>query len=244
MKKIICLLLIVSSSIAFAQESALLRYNYKKGDKYKMTLVMKQNMGIAGGIDMSMESAINVVSSDNKKFQLSSQAKRVKMDMAQGNQNIKFDSDAKDSELDAQGRQMKAQFQSVLKTTAYHTFDEYGKMIDVKTVPANSGTKPQDLLGYTNFPKEAVKVGTTWSQDLSVEGMKLKMIYKVKEVSKSNVIAEVTGTLAVMGVQSNLTGSVTFDRKTGNTDLMSINSTMNLQGITASINAEVKIQKI
>ena len=55
-------------------------------------MVMKQNMGVLGGMNISMKSDVNVLSSGDNKFELSTQAKRVQMDMAQGGQEVKFDS--------------------------------------------------------------------------------------------------------------------------------------------------------
>ena len=244
-KVAVTLMFFVFTLSVTAQESVLLRYNYKKGDKYQMTMVMKQNMGIMGGMNISMNSEVNVLSNGDNKFELSTQAKRVQMNMAQGGQEVNFDSEDKEEDLDAEGKKMKAQFDEVLKTTAYHTFSDQGKLISMKTVPEipNNIANNKDVIGYTIFPKEAVKVGSTWKQDLSLEGMKLGLTYKVKEITKTHVIADVSGNLELMGVKASLTGFSNFNRESGNTDEMNLNSSIEMQGMKITMTANVKIAK-
>ena len=244
-KVAITLVLLVFTLSVTAQESVLLRYNYKKGDKYQMTMVMKQNMGVLGGMNISMKSDVNVLSSGDNKFELSTQAKRVQMDMAQGGQEVKFDSNAKEEDLDAEGKKMKAQFDEILKSTAYHTFSSQGELISMKVEPKipNNLANNKDVIGYTVFPKEAVKIGSTWTQNLSLEGMKLGLKFKVKDITKAHVIADVSGNIELMGIKASLTGSANFNKKSGNTDEMKLNSEIEMQGMKITMAAEVAITK-
>ena len=54
MKRIILVLLVITTLSATAQESVLLRLNYNEGDNYLLTVDAKQNMGLQGGMNMNM----------------------------------------------------------------------------------------------------------------------------------------------------------------------------------------------
>ena len=244
-KTAITLMLFVFTISVTSQESVLLRYNYKKGDKYQMSMTMKQDMGVLGGMNISMKSDVNIVSVENNKFELSTKANRVQMNVAQGGTEVSFDSDTKEEDLDAEGKKMKTQFDAVLKTITYYSLNDLGEMASVRSEPATPNiAENKDVIGYSVFPKEAVKVGSTWTQDLSPEGMKMSLKYKVKEITKANVIVDITGTIEVMGIKGSLTGAATIDRATGNTNKMKLNSIIDSQGIKVTMVAEVSIDKV
>ena len=248
MKKLLMIaFLVISNVICLGQESVVLKYNYKKGDKYVMEMSLKQNMGIAGGMSLSMKANVNVVESSKETFKLANKIKKISADVAQGGKTVHYDSDMKDSELDAEGKKMKTQFASALKATSYTTFDNRGKILSVKVEPSVAGVNQaanQNLMTYSVFPKEAVKVGSTWTNEQDIQGMKLKIIYTVTKITSKSVETLLSGNVNVMGIAGKITGDASFNRKTGNTDAMTMNTSINMQGMTMSMGTSATIKKV
>ncbi len=247
LKKIVATLLFFTFTISVtSQESVLLRYNYKKGDKYVMEMSLKQNMGFAGGMSMDMKSEMNIVSSDKEGFEMALKVKKMGMNVLQGGQEIKFSSDMKDEELDAEGKKLKAQIEPLLKATSYQTLSKMGKVLKLRMEPDVLGTNGanQNVMTYSVFPKEAVKVGSIWTNEQDVQGVKLKLIYTVKEITASSVVTDVTGSANVMGIEGKLTGNSIFDIKTGNTNSMKLDMSISMQGMSMTMGTEATIKKV
>lgn len=247
MKKLLMIaFLIVGNVMCVAQESVVLKYNYKKGDKYIMELSFKQDMGIAGGTKMNLTSNLKVNESSKDKFTLVNKINRISADASQGGKSVRYDSDMKDSELDEEGKKLKAQFASALKATAYTTFNTRGKILKVTVEPNIPGASQanQSLMTYSVFPEEAVKVGSTWTNNQDIQGMKLKMIYTVKKITSKSVETSISGSINIMGISGNITGAATFDRKTGNTDYMKMDTSVSMQGMTMSMGTVATIKKV
>lgn len=246
MKKLLMIaFLIIGNAVGLAQESVILKYNYKKGDKYTMQMTFQQNMGIAGETKMMLTADMNVNETSKESFILANKIKRVVADMTQGGKSVNYDSSKKESELDAEGKKLKTQFASVLKATSYTTFDKSGKILKVTVEPNILGANAnQSLMTYSVFPKEAVKVGSTWANDHDIQGMKLKMVYKVTKITSKSVEASISGNVNLMGISGKITGTVTFDRKTGNTDYMKMDTSVSMQGMTMSMGTIATIKKV
>ncbi|MDT7832920.1 hypothetical protein RQM59_11050 [Flavobacteriaceae bacterium S356] len=248
MKKLLMIaFLVISNVVCTGQESVVLKYNYKKGDKYVMQMSFKQNMGIAGGMNLSMKANINVVESSKETFKLANKIKKVSADVSQGGKTMHYDSDMKDSELDDEGKKMKAQFASALKAISYTTFNNRGKILSVKVEPKIPGANQasnQSLMTYSVFPKEAVKVGSTWTNEQDIQGMKLTIIYTVTKITAKSVETSLSGNINVMGVAGKITGDASFSRKTGNTDSMKMDTSISMQGMTMSMGTSATIKKV
>jgi hypothetical protein len=246
MKKIILVaFLMISNVVCIAQESVVLKYNYKKGDKYVLNVSVKQEAGIAGGMNIDMKSNINIVDQTSESVKLANQIKRIKVNMLQGGKTMDFDSNMKDDELSAEGKKMKAQFAPLLKAVAYTTFDKTGKILAVTVEPsALKAQASQSPMFYSVFPKGAVKVGSTWENNQSVQGMKIKIKYTVKKITSTSVITTISGSVNLMGVDGKVTGDATFDRATGNTDQMNLNTSVNIQGMEMTLGTKATIKKV
>lgn len=242
----------IATTIAFfmvmsitAQKSVVLKYNYKKGEKYLLEMSLKQNMGIMGGMNMTMKANMGVVDVTKETFQMSTKLKKMTMNSMQGGQEMKFDSDMKAEELDEQGKQLKAQIAPLMKAITYSTFNHKGEMLSSKSDPP--GLVPASNQNYVNFsvfPTEAVSVGSTWTNEQDIQGVKLKILYTVKEITSSSVIADISGTAGLMGIEGKITGASTFNRVSGNTDATKINLSMNMQGVTITMVTEATIKKL
>lgn len=235
MKKIVIAVIMISVTATFAQKKAVLKYNYKKGDRYIMELSFTQDMGVMGGTSMSMKGDVAVVNRSKESFKMSNKITRLKADMSQGAKTVSYDSNKKDSELDEEAKKLKAQFASALKSTSIMTLDNTGKVTNVKVEPAIPGVNPnsnQSLMIFAIFPEEALEVGSTWTNEQNIQGMKLKLTYTVKKITGNNVITAISGNINVMGISGKITGNATFDRMSGNNDYLKLDASISMQGVT------------
>lgn len=230
MKKLLVLFLVVSSTITFSQESVLLRLKYAKGDVYKANMSMSQDMGAAMsmGMKIDMEIKINEVTGDNYTSEM--KFSKMSMDMLQGGNVMSYDSTKSDDELDAGGKMMKTQMAPMLGAVITAKGNNLGEVLEVKVEPSVPGM--DDFANQSStviYPKEAVKVGSTWSIQKNQKGMILDFVYKVKAILKDKVELEVTGKSSGMAT-GDITGSMEVDRATGVPVNSLINMALSIQG--------------
>lgn len=213
MKKLFILFLVASTTISFAQETALLRLNYKKGDKYTMN--MKQSMNTAAmanntDIDMVLE----VTDVADNMFTTVTKFAKMKMDMMQGGMQMSYDSSKKDEELDQMGLMLKQQISPMLKTVITTKNDVYGKNVDVQVTPEGPMSEQFKNSSSVTYPEKAVKVGDTWKNETENQGVKSIVEYKVKEITATKVVLDFSGTLSGVATGTS-SGMVEVDRESG-----------------------------
>ncbi|MCG1037231.1 DUF6263 family protein [Polaribacter sargassicola] len=230
MKKLLVLFLVVSSTITFSQESVLLRLNYKKGEVYTGKMSMNQDMGsimsMAMNVDLNMD--ITEVSGDNFTSQM--KFTKLTMNMLQGGVSMSFDSSKSADELDETGKMMKAQMDPMLKATIVLEGNNLGEVNNVSVTPSVPGVEDM-AKQYSSvvYPKEAVKVGETWTMSQEQKGMKMDYTYTVKSISKDIVVLDVSGDVSGMGA-GKITGEMTIDVKSGVPTKSKIDMKMSVQG--------------
>lgn len=194
MKRIIVLLLVISSLSATAQKSVLLRLDYDKGDNYVVNVEIKQDMGPQGGMNMNMTMGMSITEVGEEKTLTESKITSFTMDMLQGGMSMGYDSNKKEEELDQMGKMMKIQFDPMMKATIHTSYDKYGNTIDTKIVPSIPSL--EKLSGNTsdiNYPKEKVSVGSSWSSEDTNQGLKMITTYTVSNIENGNVYLDISG---------------------------------------------------
>ena len=190
--------LAVSNVICVAQESVLLRYKMKKGEKYQLTMTMKQDMGATGGMNMKFKFDSSIGEVNKGSYVSETKVKALSMDMLQGGNVLSYDSTKSDDELDMMGKQMKAQFAPFFKATIYTTTSSRGKVTNTEIKPATPALNQfKDQNNSIEYPEEKIKVGSTWSDENDSQGMKMKTIYTVSKITKDKVLLDVTGNVSV-----------------------------------------------
>lgn len=240
MKKLLILLLVVSSTISVAQESVLLRLKYKKGDVY--SLKMKQSMNspamiMSNNVDMEM----SVLDKDGSVYTSEMKISKMTMDMLQGGMQMSYDSTKKDDELDEMGKMMKAQISPTLKMVITTKMNSLGEVLDTKVVP-NMPNAEQFSSQSVSYPKKAVKVGDTWNDEKNAQGMKTVIEYKVTKITKNIVFLSTTGKVSGAGTGT-LNGTLEIDRKFGIPLSSSMKSTINAGGQEMKVDIEMTMTK-
>ncbi len=245
MKKLMIIaFLAVSNVVCVAQESVLLRYNLKKGEKYAVTMNMKQDMGVAGGMNMKFTMDYDVSSVTSDAFVSETKVKTINMEMLQGGNVMSYDSTKSDEELDMMGKQMKAQFAPFFDAVIYTTTSKSGKITSTEIKPDTPALNQfKDQSSSIEYPKEKVKVGSSWSTDKDSQGMKMKTIYTVSKITKDKVLIDVTGNVSGMGT-GKITGKVVVDKASGIANSTDIDVNVSAGGVDVKISTKMTMKKI
>tara|TARA_B110000091_G_scaffold213393_1_gene262634 strand:- start:155 stop:883 length:729 start_codon:yes stop_codon:yes gene_type:complete len=242
MKKLLVLLLVVASTIATAQESVKLRLNYKKGDTYKMNMLMTQSSSVMGmTMNMKMNMAIIDIIGDSYLTEMSFES--MKMNMLQGGQEMNYDSEAKDEDLDPMGQMMKNQMGPILTVVVKGTLSKLGKMSDVTVTPDLPNTADFTKTSSIAYPKESVIVGSTWEKEEITQGMTIVMTYTVKEITETKVNVNVTGASKGAAVAT-ITGSLEIEKASGMPVLSIINTKISAGGQDVSMEVKTTMDKL
>lgn len=214
MKKFFTLLLFATFFVSMAQESTLLRLNYNKGDKYVMSMDMKQDMSMAVML-MNMDMSIDVIDVEDDVFNTEMRIKRIKMNMDQGPMNMSYDSEKSDDELDEMGKQMKLQFAPMLEMVIFAKTNSLGEILETKIEP-NIANADQFTNQSNNiiYPKNEVKVGDTWDFSKESQGMKMDFIYTVKSITNDKVFLDISGKISALA-EGTINGNIEVDRVNG-----------------------------
>jgi len=230
MKKLLVLFLVVSSTITFSQESVLLRLNYAKGDVYQANMSMNQDMGAIMTMSMNVDMDMSITDVSGENFTSEMKFTRLSMNMLQGGNSMTFDSSKSEDELDQTGKMMKAQMDPMLKALIVLKGNNLGEISEVNITPNVPGMEDM-AKQYSSvvYPKEAVKVGSTWSMSQEQKGMKMNYVYTVKSIVVDSVVLSVSGDVSGMATGT-IIGEMTIDAKTGIPSKSLIDMKMSVQG--------------
>ena len=215
MKKLLFLFLAITANTIFAQDEVLLRLNYENNATYSTKTIVSQEMGAMMSMEMTMDMEMEVTAVENENYDTKTKFTNMSMEMLQGGNLMTFDSSKSDEELDAAGKMMKSQMGPMLEAVIYSKVTTLGKASVVSIEPMIPGV--EDIASQSSavvYPKEAVKVGSTWTMFREEKGMKMDFLYTVQSISKENVLVDVSGEVSGMG-SGKITGNVTIDRVSG-----------------------------
>lgn len=244
MKRILIALLVITSIAVSAQESVLLRLNYTKGDSYLMTVESKQGMGAQGGVNMKMNMGVIVseVSGDNVKTE--SKILSVALDMMQGGMAMSYDSNKKDEELDQMGQMLKSQFDPMMNSIIYNSYDKLGNITETKVEPSVPGMNQlTEGSGSVIYPNEKISVGSSWSSNKDNQGMKTTTTYTVSQIKDGIVYLDITGNVSGAAASGSVKGSSEIEVSTGLAKKTSIEVAISNQGMDITINSNITMTK-
>jgi len=215
MKKLVLFFLVISVNMSVAQEGVLLRLNYENNATYSTKTTVSQEMGAMMSMEMSTNMEMEVMAVENENYDTKTKFTNMSMEMLQGGNLMTFDSSKSDDELDAAGKMMKSQMGPMLEAVIYSNVTTLGEASVVSIEPMIPGV--EDIANQSSivvYPKEAVKVGSTWTMSKEEKGMKMDFLYTVQSISKENVLVDVSGEVSGMG-SGKITGNITINRASG-----------------------------
>ena len=243
MKKLLILFLVISANLAFAQDAVVLRLNYEKGATYDVGMNISQQMGAVMSMGMFVNMEVKVTDVKDDIYDSEMKFTKMTMDMLQGGQAMSFDSSKSDDELDEVGKKMKAQMAPMLKAIIYAKGNNLGEITDVKVEPSIPGV--EDMAKQSSnfvYPKEAIKVGSTWSMVKEDKGMKMNFVYTVNSMTKDKVILDLSGDVSGAATGSIL-GSMNIDKVSGIPDSSLVNMNMSVNGQELKLKIETLMVK-
>lgn len=245
MKKLLLLFVVATSLSAFCQDSVLLRANYNVGDEFLIDLEQSQNMGAAGGMDMKIKMNMSIIKKEGDSFTAASKISTIKMNMLQGGRIMDFDSTKKEEDLDETGNMFKQQFDPMLKALITTKMTNRGEATDIKVEPMAPGMEEfvKQQSSSIKYPEEKVSVGSSWSTELSQQGMKIVTKYTVSKIIEGKVYLDVTGDVSGMGA-GKVTGAIVIDATTGVQDTANTEVKVSANGAEVTITVKVKTTKI
>ena len=116
-------------------------------------------------------------------------------------------------------------------------------MLEVSVNPNVPGM--EDIANQSSnvvYPKEAVKVGSTWTMTRDDKGMKMDFIYKVKSILKDKLILDLSGDVSGMA-SGKINGNMDINRKSGIPLNTSINMTLSVSGQELKSNVTMTMSK-
>lgn len=243
MKKLLILFLLIYANISVAQESVLLRLNYEKGATYDVSMKMTQNMGaiMSTGISINMDIKILDVKEDTYDSEM--KFTKMSMNVLQGGNVMSFDSTKNEDELNDTDKMMKAQMGPMLEAVVFAKGNNLGEVLEVSVNPNVPGM--EDIANQSSnvvYPKEAVKVGSTWTMTRDDKGMKMDFIYKVKSILKDKLILDLSGDVSGMA-SGKINGNMDINRKSGIPLNTSINMTLSVSGQELKSNVTMTMSK-
>jgi len=242
MKKFFTVLLLTMSIVTVAQESTLLRVNYNKGEKYIMTMDMKQDMA-AMNMLMRMDMSIDIKDVEGDVYNTEMKIERISMDMSQGGMNMSYDSDKSDDELDTMGKQMQMQFAPMLEMVIFAKTNNLGEVLETRIEPnIPNADQFTNQAGSVVYPENEVKVGDTWSFEKDSKGMKMDFVYTVKSITKDKVFLDVAGKISVLA-EGTIIGNMEIDRAKGIPLKSSIEMDMSISGQKIKTSIAVTMKK-
>lgn len=245
MKKVLIALLVITSITTTAQESVLLRLNYTKGDSFLVTTESNQNMGSQGGMNMKMTMGMIVADVVEDNIKTESQITSIVMDMMQGGMTMSYDSNKNDEELDQMGQMLKSQFAPMMESVIYNTLDSQGNVLDTKLDPAIPGMEQMTnrAMSTINYPKEKVSVGSSWTSENEIQGMKMTTKYTVSSIADGFVTIDVSGDMSGVGTGT-IKGKSTVEISSGMSNNSEIEITIATQGMNITGTTKTTVSKM
>jgi hypothetical protein len=244
MKKILLLFIVTITYTISAQESVLLRYNFKKGDVYKIKIMMSQEMGTV--MSQKVGSILIQKTIDVKEDTIVNQTKidKMVMDMTQGGQTMSYDSSMKEEELDEKGKLMKTQMAPILSALVTTKTNNLGDVFNTAVEPnipqvAQMSNQNSSVV----YPKEAVKVKSVWNSTIEKNGVIMKMNYTVTSISTKEVTVKIGGDISGLS-SGTISGKMIIDRSSGVSKQSNLQMKMNIQGQEMLTTVEGNIEKL
>ncbi len=241
-KLLILLLAVISLNVTAQKDSVLLRLNPQRGSEYLQTMKMEVNtpdIKMANTITMKSK----VIDVQNDKVMLENHTKRIIFDTEMMDRKIYYDSDVPKENMDKTAQEIDKNMRELKDMVIVTTLNRQGKILNIKGVTEQYKQMFKDNQYSIEFPKKAVRVGSTWSDtsvQMKVQTMTLQLNnqYTVKDITDKTVVLTLKTNGAIdmsektededakMGFK--VKGEMIIDRKTGQLMNSEIVSTMKM----------------
>lgn len=230
-------------------KEALLRFQPTKGDQYKMAMQMSMMMEGPQAMTMTMsmdnDIKINDVDKDGS-FYLDNILKKIGMSMNNPMMNMNYDSSDPNMD-DPTAAEMHKTMGAMLDKSIVSKLSNRGELLEAPNYDEIFGDNPEmagqvDQMNqslestFITYPENAVKVGDSWEATSEIAGqvpMTQNFTYTVKEITPTNVILSVNGTIdlspeAMMSGKGDFNGEMNINRLDGMVQLSTMKQNLNM----------------
>jgi hypothetical protein len=191
---------------------------------------------------MSIDMGMKIIDAKGENYESEMKFTKISMDMLQGGNIISFDSSKSDDELDEAGKMMKTQMGPMLEAVVLTKGNNLGEITEAVVEPNVPGM--EDIANQSSnvvYPKEAVKVGSTWTMSKDEKGMKMDFLYTVTSILKETILLDLSGDVSGMA-DGKITGNIKIDRTSGIPleTLMNMNLSVNGQELTSKVSVTTR----
>lgn len=229
-------LIIISGffTATYAQKSIMLKYNLKNGDKYTSTMDMDQeiDMQVQGQsmlINQDMNFEFNYLVSDvaADSFDLHTTITAIKMDQTVMGMEINYDSrDSSTYNNPTVGTKISDEMNNIISKEIVTTNSIDGNVGSIDLGEMNKdnqvASNMKSSFSQASYPRHKVKVGETWSNDITTSGlaeMNMHMSYTLTKATRKQAFIDVKGVVESPDVTAKLKGTIEgqmiVDRKSG-----------------------------
>jgi hypothetical protein len=203
---------------------------------------MSQEMGTMMSMGMSIDMGMKIIDAKGENYESQMKFTKISMDMLQGGNIVSFDSSKSDDELDEAGKMMKTQMGPMLEAVVLTKGNNLGEITEAVVEPNVPGM--EDIANQSSnvvYPKEAVKVGSTWTMSKDEKGMKMDFLYTVTSILKETILLDLSGDVSGMA-DGKITGNIKIDRTSGIPleTLMNMNLSVNGQELTSKVSVTTR----
>ncbi|KAA3621880.1 MAG: hypothetical protein DWQ02_26975 [Bacteroidetes bacterium] len=230
-------------------KEALLRFQPTKGDQYKMGMQMSMMMEGPQAMTMTMtmdnDLKVNGVDKDGS-FYLDNILKKIGMSMNNPMMNMNYDSSNPNMD-DPTSAEMHKTMGAMIDKSMVSKLSNRGELLEAPNYDEIFGDNPEmagqiDQMNqslestFITYPENAVKVGDSWDATSEIAGqvpMTQNFTYTVKEITATNVILSVNGTIdlspeAMMSGKGDFNGEMTINRLDGMVQLSTMKQNLNM----------------
>ena len=199
-------------------------------------------MGTMMSMGMSIDMGMKIIDAKGENYESEMKFTKISMDMLQGGNIISFDSSKSDDELDEAGKMMKTQMGPMLEAVVLTKGNNLGEITEAVVEPNVPGM--EDIANQSSnvvYPKQAVKVGSTWTMSKDEKGMKMDFLYTVTSILKETILLDLSGDVSGMA-DGKITGNIKIDRTSGIPleTLMNMNLSVNGQELTSKVSVTTR----
>lgn len=208
MKKALLILFTGLSFVSFGQSAAPSPITLQKGQSIMVTSISESNLNM--GMEMKNSSTstvkIDVMDVTEKGFRISKTLVKTKTAMEFMGQEMKYDSEKPDESDEELSKRMseeigKSEFGTLDKSTGIYTPDKKDEEDGGNPLESFMGSNSQNELGAVFLVPVGKKVGETWKETKTEEGLKAEVNYTLKSVSGNEASVDFTGTMEMQKEQ-------------------------------------------
>lgn len=202
MKKALLVLFTGISCVSFGQSAAPTPIQLQKGQSIIMVSTMDANLDM--GMEMknsnSVTSKIDIMDETEKGLRISKTLTKMKTSMEFMGQEMKYDSENPNESDEEMSKRMseeigRSEFGTLDKNTGKYTPDDKADEEAGGPLESILGSSNQDELGAVFIVPAGKKVGDSWKDSKTEEGLKAEVNYTIKSISGNEASIDFTGTM-------------------------------------------------